>query len=232
MVSRSNLSKRKGEGMKDFIKRTLYFDLFYNIMIQYCDGLILFKHGQVFKFTFDIWNIIFFIGGFVYGLLAVGIIKFISSKTDRFVYDSNKLICYAAVLYQGLVWFEISFFNFLEYSYLQIPIFLITVVYFIILVFVLYYFWRYRIEIAAGIILNATIYEQTDWSVWFYKLLHIPKPSHFLQGLFYLGVLVIFLAITISLRRMKVYDFRSRKDKWLEAMGEGPYKRKSEAKNC
>lgn len=210
--------------MKEFIKKAFYFDLFFNIMTQYCDGFILYKHGQFFKLTFDSWNIIFLITGFLYGLITVGIIKFISSKIDRFIYDSNKMICYLAVLFEGLTWFEISFFHFLEYSYFQIPITLIAITYFVGLIFILYYFWGYRIEIAIGIILNATIYEQTDWPVRFYKQLNIPKPSHFQQGLFYLGVIIIFLVITISLRRMKVYDFRSSKDKWQEALGEGPYK--------
>lgn len=215
--------------MKEFIKKAFYFDLAYMITKIFFSDLILFKHGKVLDLTFDFWTLYLFVVFFVFGIITIGIIKIISSKTSKFIYESNKLICLAAFIGRGVDCFNTLFLN--KFASKLDPAIqylggIFNLGYIILGFLVLYYFWKYRLEICTGIFICASIYYHVDLQIWFYQqFFKMAHPSDYLQGFFLLAVLVIFLLVTITLRKLGVYDFRGRKDKWLESLREGPYKR-------
>lgn len=211
--------------MKEFIKKVIYFDIVYNLTDIFFSNTFFFEKGKIFHVIVDTWTLIFFIGWFFCGILAIGIMKFLSLRIDKFIYESNSLICYSAFILRGLTWFNVGFYNLSNQYYWQILEGAIYVLCFVLVVILLFCLWKYRIEISTGIFLTAFIYAFTHWEIAFYSIFNIEKPNDFLQGLFILGVLILFLPIIIFFRKKGFYDFRSRKDKWLEAKGEGPYKK-------
>jgi len=221
--------------MKEFIKKVFYFDLIYNLTDIFYSNLVLFKHKKVFDITFDFWTLYFLVVFFLLGAVIMGVVKLLSLKTNKFIYESNKFICLGAFLGRGMDCFFILFLNMLyKKSDFAIQTFgtLINLGYEIIAFLILYYFWKYRIEICTGIFICGSLYAHMHLQIWFYqKFFKMAHPKEYLQGFFLLAVLVIFLLVTITLRKLGVYDFRGRKDKWLESLREGPYKRYSAKEN-
>jgi len=211
--------------LKDFLKKALYFDLVYNITWLFFNNIYIFQKGYAFKIFFDfwvVWNLVYF---FLEGLLAIVIIKFLSTKINKFLYDSIEFICYSVVIYKCFDWFEICFFHSIHDYFFGIPADIIVICYFTLGVLALYYFWKYRIEIGIGLFIPAYIFHKTHLETPFFRFLNISHPSDFLLGILLVIICILVLFVMLFLRKLKIYDFRSRKDKWLELQGEGPYKR-------
>lgn len=211
--------------MKKFIKKVLYFDIIYNLTNIFFSNMFFFENGKTFQVVMDTWTLIFFVGWFFYGIVGIGIIKYLSLKINKFIYESDALICYLALNFRGLTWLNVLFFGFLDDYFWGIIGFSIEIICFVLLILILFHFWKYRIEISAGIFLTAFIYAFTHWEKPFYSFFSISNPNELLRGLFILVILVLFLPTVIFLRNKDLYDFRSRKDKRLETKGEGPYQK-------
>jgi hypothetical protein len=211
--------------MKEFIKKVIYFDIVNNLADIFFSNTFLFEDGKIFRVIVDAWTFIFFIGWFFYGIIAIGIIKFLSVKVNKFMYESDKFICYMAFILRGSTWFNVAFCDFSNEIFWQIFAGLTSLLCFVVSILFLFRFWKYHVEINAGVFLTAFIYAFTHWEVPFYMMFNIVKPSYFLRGLFILGILVIFLSTVIFLRKKGLYDFRSRKDKLMEVKEEGPYQK-------
>lgn len=211
--------------MKELIKKAIYFDIIYNLTDIFFSNTFFFEKGKVFRVIVDTWTLLFIVGWFFCGIIAIGIMKFLSLKINKYIYESNAMICYSAFILRGLTWFNVAFYNLPNKFHWQILEGTIYVLCFVLVVILLFRFWKYRIEISAGIFLTAFIYDFTHWEKLFYSIFNIIKPNDFQRGLFILGIFALFLPTIIFLRNKGLYDFRSRKDKWLEANGEGPYKK-------
>lgn len=209
--------------MIDFIKKVFCFEAFYVLTDFFFTNVTLLRSNQIIKVTFDFTTIFSIIFMFFFGLLVVGIIKLLSQKINTFLYESNKLISIVAFLIRGILWLvpqeKFDWFSQLNGCLLDLSLT-------IIIALIIYYFWRYHIEICAGVFLSAFIYYHTELTTWFFKeLLNISHPNNILQRVFLLTILVLFMVITIYLRTKGIYDFRSKNDKILESYERGPYKR-------
>jgi hypothetical protein len=214
--------------MNDFIKRALYFGLIYNIANAISDNFIIIKHQQSYsiKVAFDMFSILIIIGFFIFAFLLVAIIKLLSVKINQFIYESYTSITYIAFIAVTVDWvvnlLGISgesgnkiLFYVLCYSTIFGQLILCTLV--------IYYFWKYRIEIGLGIFLGRILFTFDIADKIYLQILSI-KPTDVKRFYLISIIVILFIALTIILRKLNVYDFRSRKDKWLEATGEGPYK--------
>jgi len=170
-------------------------------------------------------TLVLLVGWFFCGIIGIGIMRFFSTKINKFIYESNAFVCYTAFILRGLTWFNVSFFKFLDEYLWGIISGIIYVSTFVLIILTLFYYWKYHIEMNISIFLTAFIFGFTHWEKPFYLNFGIANPGDFLRGVFILGILILFLLLVIFLRKIGLYDFRSRKDKWLETAGEGPYKR-------
>ncbi len=212
--------------MKDFIKKALYFDIIYNLTNIFFSNVHLFEKGHIFKIVFSGWELVFLLGFFIIGLIVIGIIKIVSTKVNKFIYESDIFICYFAFLIQSLDWLTLMVADPVKPFIGGILAYFSYVVICFMLILGLYYFWKYRIEICFSAFITTSIYDFTKLVQNFYATFyHIQKPNQLLLGIPLLFILAFLLALTLLLRHFKLFDFRSRKDKWLESQGEGPYKR-------
>lgn len=181
--------------------------------------------GYSFKSGFDGLSLILIISTFIFSFVFIAIVKLLSVKINRFIYESYASISYIAFNFvtadwivnllgplreQRTIWFEI-----MCDSSIIIQLILCTLV--------IYYFWKYRLEISLGIFIGR-ILQSYGIATKILAVIFSIKPTN--REKFYLvsAIVIIFIALTILLRKLNVYDFRSRKDKWLETTGEGPYK--------
>jgi hypothetical protein len=211
--------------MKKFLKKVVYFDVVYNITNIFFSNILWFKNGKIFQVIIDSWTLVFLIGWFFCGIVGVGLIKYFGAKTNKFIYESDEFICFSAFLLRSLRWVNASFIDFLDNHFWGGATTLFDVICFVMIILVLYYFWKYRFEISASLFLTSTIYAFTHLEIPFYSIFHIIKPNDFQRGLFILGILALFLPTVIFLRNKGLWDIRPRKDKRLEADGEGLYRK-------
>lgn len=209
--------------MKEFIKKVIYFDIIFNLTDIFLSNTSFFQKGQVFRVNVDMWTLLFLIWWFFGGIIGILILKFLSSKVNRFIYESNKFVCYLAFITRGTDWIFGLIFGFLKKF--EIIEMLVYIIYFVALILLIYYFWKYRKEISFSIFLTASIYAFTHLEIQLYSSYGVLKVNEFLRGLTLVPVLILVILILVFLRRKGVYDFRSREDKWLEKIGDGPYKR-------
>ena len=209
--------------MKEYFKKVIYFAIIYMLTDIFFSNTFLFEKGKIFKVVIDAWTLIFIIGFFLFGLIEIWILKLLSGKINRFIYESNVLICYSAFILRCTDWTFGLFFGFLR-DWRSIET-IISFVFFIAIVLLVFRNWKYRIEISVSVFLSAFIYAFTHLEIPFYRWLGIFNVTPFLRDIFLLSILILVLLILIILRKKGVYDFRSKKDKWLEKIGDGPYKR-------
>lgn len=212
--------------MNDYLKKVFYFGLTYIIIDIIFTNINFFTNdGSIIKIGFDTISIMMIIGSFCFAFLFVLLIKLLSKWISRSIYDSNLMIVYISFCFSSFTGLYVLFLEFLEeINYLLGWI--VTFGYFLLIILVLKKYWKYRQEIGIGLFLTRLMFAENGFIIDFFKYFGIAKASDFLQGIFILVVFALFLAITITLRRIGVYDFRSKKDKWLESIGEGPYEQR------
>ena len=221
--------------MKNYLKKVFIFAITITLFYLIVNNLLIFPEGQMkISFVMDTPTIIILIGNWLFSFVLVGIIKLLSNKLDSIIYVSDKVIFYSAVVFSNFGGLEVLLFHSLEQKYLNNNfIFIFTSFYFIILLYIVYYFWKYRLEIAVGLFIsNYALGTQfvssikTDYMSYFFKhYFGVEHLSNVSKGLVMLLLLGIFLGITIYLRKNGVYDYRSRQEQWQEKVGEGYYSR-------
>ena len=91
------------------------------------------------SFVMDTATIIILIGNWIFSFLFVGLIKILSGRVNNFIYKSNKMIFYSAIVFSNFDGLEILLFHSLEQKYfnnlLQI---IFSSFYFIMLVIILF----------------------------------------------------------------------------------------------
>jgi hypothetical protein len=196
------------------------------------------KSGELFSITIDTITLMLTFGWFIFSFVAIGIIKLISMKKNKFIYESKKFIIYFTFLFHNFAGLSVLLFH--NYIKNELINCLLIFIYYILFIFILYYFWKYRLEIVIGMLLtNLFVYKINFWFSTY--LIHTNKPdllSKFMQqylglahvtnpmkGVVLLLFLVIFLTITIFLRKKGVYDYRSSQEQRQEEMQEGYYAR-------
>lgn len=214
--------------MRDFLKRVLYFGLVGNLTNYLFDNLIITKDNDLLniKFLFNSWTIILIIGFFCFSFLFVAIIKILSIKINRFIYESYTSLAYIAFLEISAEWIVSLLGSTSEHGnkvLFNIISDFTIIMQLILCMLVIYYFWKYRIEICVGIFIGR-ILQNFGLATQILSHIFLEKPTNIEKFYFISIVVILFITLTIILRRFNVYDFRSRKDKWLEATGEGPYK--------
>jgi hypothetical protein len=204
----------------------LFDFLFYNI----------FKESNKFTIIIDHWTIGTFVVSILDGLVLIGILKLISLKLNTYIYKSQKFIIFLFIIYNNIGGLEILLTSPVRKKYLSSFQFLyvVSLIYLLISLILIYYYWKYRLEITIGIVI-------TNFIISFTKLDHLDKTdfldiiiknnfgieyiSNFNKGLIMLGFLIITITIPIYLRKIGVYDYRSRKEKWQEKVGKDLYAR-------
>ncbi|WP_181186445.1 hypothetical protein [Orenia metallireducens] len=220
--------------MKEYLKRVGYFALVYILTNLFFHNLSFFSNGEFgVSLTVDIWTLIGIIILVIHSIFHVGIIKLVSIKLDKFIYKSTKFIIYSAFIQSCFEGFDVLFFG--PWKKLSAgEVYSIVTLYFTVLVLSLYYLWKYRVELAVGMfIINLIIYKANLAALnkedFLDRLLsnyfELGNYIHFFKGVLLLIVLMIFLAITILLRKKGVYDYRSRQEQWQEKMKQGYYAR-------
>lgn len=226
--------------MKEYIKKSLYFGLIFNLVGLFEHNIKIFpKKGTVYSVFIDFWTLVIFIGIFLYAFIFIAILFFISKKINNSIYKSKKVIGYIAFITASLDGLMVLLFKHLWINNDVVGIF-ITIGYFLLAVSLVYFFWKYRIEIASGVFLTNMIYYQTNLISsndtdlvtrlfnQYYGISHLSDP---IKGLILLLMLVVYLTILIFLRKKGIYDYRKKKELWQEKMGEGPYKKDLKIRN-
>ena len=208
--------------MKEFLKKSLYFGLIENLVILFFQNVTLFHKNEIFNFSFDGWSLIIFIGIFIYSFALVGVIKFISTRINNFIY-SYKMITYIAFTDSSIDW-VINLLGRTEGNG-GIISYLIIAGQLVFCTLLLYYGWKYRLELSAGIFLGRFLFAYRIAEN-IYRHEFLKKPKNVEEFYLITSIVLLFIFITFILRKLNVYDFRSPKDKHLEVMGEGPYKKK------
>ncbi|HLV10164.1 MAG TPA: hypothetical protein VKY40_08145 [Halanaerobiales bacterium] len=220
--------------MGRFIKKALYFGLIYNLVFYIIHNIKFFpKKGTIYQGFIDFWTLLFMFIGFVTGFIFLAIIYLLSKKYKMDIYDSNKMIGYIAFTYCSFEGLSVIFFEKLWENNDLIGI-IVTVGYFLLIVVALYYFWKYRIEIASGVLITNILYYKTNFvnsnnqdyvTKFFSNYTGITQLSDHYKGMILLFLLFIYLAVLVFLRKKGVYDYRNRQELWQEQMEEGPYKK-------
>ncbi|PRX26714.1 hypothetical protein BX659_11978 [Orenia metallireducens] len=220
--------------MKEYLKKIGYFALVYILTDWFFHNLSFFSNGEFgVSLTVDIWTLIGIIILVIHSIFHIAIIKLVSIKLDKFIYKSIKFIIYSAFIQSCFEGFDVLFFS----PWKKIPlgvVYFFGALYFIALVLSLYYLWKYRVELAGGMfIINLIIYK-TNLAVLnkedfldrlVINYFNLGNYTNFCKGVVLLIVLLIFLAITIFLRKKGVYDYRNRQEQWQEKMKQGYYAR-------
>ena len=156
-------------------------------------------------------------------MIEIWIIKRLSGKINRFIYESDALLCYSAFILRGTDWTFSLLFGFLkDWQWIEI---IVSFLYFIVIALLVFKSWKYRIELSVGVFLSTFIFSFIHLEIPFYHWLGIANVTKFLRHIFVLSKLILVVLILVILRKKGVYDFRSKKDKWLEKIGEGPYQK-------
>ena len=221
--------------MKKYLKKVLIFALTISFFYLIVNNLLIFPEGKMkISLVMVTPTIIILMGYWIFSFLFVGLLKLISIKIDNFIYHSNKMIFYSAMIFKSFDGLEVLLFHSLEQkcfnNLLQI---IFSSFYFMLLVIILYYFWKYRLELAIGLfisnylrVLGFVSAIKPDYMTYFFKqYFGIENISNVSKGLVMLLLLGIFLTITIYLRKKGVYDYRSKEEQNQEKVGEGYYSR-------
>ncbi len=200
--------------MKEYLKKVVGFTLclsFNIILFHYID----FSNNSL-GVTIDLVLIIGMISLIVIGILAVGVLKFISSKLNNDLLYDFKFICYLALINGSVI--LLSFF-FPETNN-DLTEWLIAWSAFGVYILVLYYFWKYRLEIFVGNFLMQVLHKKTelininksdeliDFLQMYLPVSHISKR---LEGMILLIFLLIFVYVAHLLRKAGVYNYGSNK---------------------
>ena len=130
----------KGVEYEKLFKESLNFcgnNYFFYLIVN---NLLIFPEGKMkISFVMDTATIIILIGNWIFSFLFVGLIKILSGRVDNFIYKSNKMIFYSAIVFSNFDGLEILLFHSLEQKYfnnlLQI---IFSSFYFIMLVIILF----------------------------------------------------------------------------------------------
>lgn len=208
--------------MKEFVKKSLFFGLINNLVVCFFQNVTLFQKNEVFKLSVDGWSIVVFTGIFIYSFAFVGIIKLIACRINNFIY-SYKMIAYIAFTHASIDW-VINLLGRAE-GHGGIISYLIIAGQLVFCTLLLYYGWKYRFELSTGVFLGQFLFAYNIVENTYRHFSH-KKPKNVEEFYLITAIVLMFLIIAFILRKLNVYDFRSQKDKQLEVMGEGPYKRK------
>lgn len=210
--------------LRYYLKKVLclaFFYIFTDVLFYNVDYFI--KNGSIIRIGFDALSVAIYFGSFLLSFLFVLAIKLLSKRIDKFIYESNTMIIYIAICLQSFTGLYVLLFKTIEKQVWLLGL-TITLGYSFLIVYILYKFWKYRLEITLGLFLTRVMFTGNGFIIEFYKTIGVKKPNDFLQGISISTIFVIFILLSVFLQKKGVYDFRSRKDKWLESVGQGPYK--------